>query len=331
VSEARPLGRARNKLQRAASVETMPYTKCFICDNKVAPFEWGSKGSQIIECKVCLPYRIGESVVRGILTGELREGHVLSGAIRELNERGREVVVNNLDELRDSVAAPQGPHDQIDRILLYVLRKMESADAIVEMELGFDYSVAYAKSPSEFYFLLNQAVQLDYLEAPSPSYIRYRLTLDGWKRVAELEEKQVKTNQAFVAMSFDPNLRSVYLEGIKPALNQTGYVPLRLDEAQYNEKIDDRIIADIRKSGLVIADFTQHKAGVYFEAGFALGLGIPVIWTCRDTEVAAAHFDTRQYNHIGWTDASDLRERLIARIEATIPGRTQSTSGRVRQ
>ena len=50
-----------------------------------------------------------------------------------------------------------------------------------------------------------------------------------------------------------------------------------------------------------------------------LGLGIPVVWTCRDTDIDKAHFDTRQYNHIVWTDSDDLKEKLIARIEATVP------------
>jgi nucleoside 2-deoxyribosyltransferase len=81
------------------------------------------------------------------------------------------------------------------------------------------------------------------------------------------------------------------------------------------------IVAEIRRSGLVVADFTGNRGGVYFEAGFAMGLGIPVIWTCRDTDINAVHFDTRQYNHIVWKEAGDLREQLQRRIEATIPGR----------
>ncbi len=49
-----------------------------------------------------------------------------------------------------------------------------------------------------------------------------------------------------------------------------------------------------------------------------MGIGIPVIWTCRDTDIKKAHFDTRQYNHIVWTDTVDLRKKLIDRIEATL-------------
>jgi nucleoside 2-deoxyribosyltransferase len=81
----------------------------------------------------------------------------------------------------------------------------------------------------------------------------------------------------------------------------------------------DKIIADIRKSALLVADLTEHRQGVYFEAGFALGLGVPVIWTCRDDHKDKIHFDTRQYNCIFWRTPEELKERLINRIEATIP------------
>jgi len=67
-----------------------------------------------------------------------------------------------------------------------------------------------------------------------------------------------------------------------------------------------------------VADFTGSRGGVYFEAGFALGLGIPVIWSCRKNDVKKVHFDTRQYNHIVWNDSSDLYRQLRDRIEATI-------------
>ena len=88
---------------------------------------------------------------------------------------------------------------------------------------------------------------------------------------------------------------------------------------EHNEKIDDRIIAEIRQSGLVVADFTGQRGGVYYEAGFANGLGIPLIWTCHDDAVENLHFDTRQYNHIVWQEPVDLRSQLVDRIAATLP------------
>ncbi|MFZ4580841.1 MAG: hypothetical protein ACOYOB_20860, partial [Myxococcota bacterium] len=58
--------------------------------------------------------------------------------------------------------------------------------------------------------------------------------------------------------------------------------------------------------------------GVYYEAGFAQGLGKPVIWTVREDCLRDVHFDTRQFNHICWTDPLDLRHKLMLRIQNTV-------------
>ena len=122
-------------------------------------------------------------------------------------------------------------------------------------------------------------------------------------------------------MWFDDNLKQEWNEGFKTALGNTGYDPIRIDQVQHNDKIDDVIIGEIRRSGLVVADFTGQRSGVYFEAGFAKGLAIPVIWTCRTDHMATLHFDTRQYDYIVWKDPRNLRVKLRYRIVATIQGR----------
>ena len=68
----------------------------------------------------------------------------------------------------------------------------------------------------------------------------------------------------------------------------------------------------------MVADFTGNRGGVYFEAGFALGLGIPVIWMVRNDYLEEIHFDTRQYNHIVYETEVDLKQQLKYRIQATI-------------
>ncbi len=91
---------------------------------------------------------------------------------------------------------------------------------------------------------------------------------------------------------------------------------IRVDKVHHNEKICDRILAEIRKCRIVVADFTHHKGGVYFEAGFALALNRTVIWTCKKDEIKGAHFDTRQYVHLLWENPDDLRQQLANRIQA---------------
>ena len=120
-------------------------------------------------------------------------------------------------------------------------------------------------------------------------------------------------------MWFDSQMTKAW-KAIERGIDDSGYQPLRIDQRQHNNKIDDEIVAAIRGSRFVVSDFTGHRGGVYFEAGFAMGLGIPVIWLCRKDELDKAHFDTRQYNFILWEQANlaDLTKALKNRIEATI-------------
>ena len=110
-----------------------------------------------------------------------------------------------------------------------------------------------------------------------------------------------------------------YHKGISPAIVEAGFQPIRIDLKEHNNKICDQVIVELRRSRFVVADFTHHPGGVYYEAGFAHGLGKPVIWTVRQDRLKSVHFDTRQYNHIKYNkDPSELHKKLLARIQATI-------------
>ena len=141
---------------------------------------------------------------------------------------------------------------------------------------------------------------------------------------------EIESDQAFVAMWFDDSMFEAYELGIEKAIRTSGYRPMRIDRKEHINKIDDEIIAEIRRSRFLIADFTSQptnpRGGVYFEAGFALALGKPVIWTCRQDLIEHIHFDTRQFNHIVWTNPSELSERLTNRIGAVL-GQGPLTTG----
>lgn len=140
----------------------------------------------------------------------------------------------------------------------------------------------------------------------------------------QLEEDALATESdtAFVAMWFDRQMSDAYDDAIAPAIETAGYRPVRIDQKEHNNKIDDEIIAAIRRARFVVADFScgpdGARGGVYYEAGFAAGLAKPVIYMVRQPDLDRVHFDTRQINHIIWNDIDDLRSRLTNRIEATI-------------
>jgi hypothetical protein len=176
--------------------------------------------------------------------------------------------------------------------------------------------VSYSEDPNDL------AIILQYLEREE--FITKELDPGGGRRVTpkghiaadDLRSRRAASTQAFVAMSFNEKMKAAYDEGIEPGIRNTGFSPMLIRNKEHVNKIDDEIIAEIRRSAFLVADFTQHRQNVYFETGFAIGLGLKVIWTCRKDHVKDLHFDIRQYNCIDWTDNPELARRLQHRIEA---------------
>jgi hypothetical protein len=194
------------------------------------------------------------------------------------------------------------------------------------------YFEAYIEALDDYdiYRVVNYLIAIKLIARGSDPYsdgIFHSLTPDGHAKL-EGSAANIDSKQAFVAMWFDASLNDAYDQGIEPAIREAGYDPRIIRNKEHNNKIDDEIIAEIRRSKFVIADFTCGfskdgkeaiaRGGVYYEAGFAQGLNLPVIWTCRENVLSHVHFDTRQYNHIVWSDPEDLRVKLLNRIRATI-------------
>jgi len=105
-------------------------------------------------------------------------------------------------------------------------------------------------------------------------------------------------------------------EAIRKGISDAGYIAIFIDEVQHNELITPELLKYIRDSKFVVADLTHQNNGAYFEEGYAMGLGKPVIRLCKqDTKL---HFDIAQKNTIMWATEDDIPEMLTNRIKATI-------------
>ena len=130
----------------------------------------------------------------------------------------------------------------------------------------------------------------------------------------------------FVATAFDhDDVDAIYDEIIDPVVTTSGLRPQRVDRVEHNDDIDDAIIELINSSALCIVDLTYARPSVYYEAGYAHGLGIPVIYLARSDHFRPriddphgnlkVHFDLQMKNIIRWTKPGpDLAQRLRSRI-----------------
>jgi len=192
-------------------------------------------------------------------------------------------------------------------------------------ECGAEYAaVTESLKAEEVQFLLDQLAASGFITVHGSSASRpwCVITMKGYEHLEQYVKLMAVSENAFVAMWFDPSMETAYREGLEKGVRLAGYRPVRIDGIEHNNKIDDAIVAEIKRSRFLIADFTQGESGarggVYYEAGLAHGLNMPVIFTCRADSLEFVHFDTRQYNHIVWETPSELCEKLSTRISATI-------------
>lgn len=311
-----------------------PYT-CILCQQdaaRIADFGNSRHYNWQVTCVRCGEFEMTQSAENELACLDADSRVKVSWFTRERSERQEPILIlashNQSSEKKYGIDiteilqtfVPRTIAERMDRILCNLGRKSRYYGDQIEINLLNDYPLLCANNPDACASTLKHLERMNLLDClfgtigPASTY---ELTPEAWERIEALQRRQPRSDQAFVAMWFDESVRDAREEGIKLGIEDAGYRPMRIDQADFNDKICDRIIAEIRKSRFVVADVTGQRSAVYFEAGFAIGLGLPVIYTCQAGGESQC-FDTRQYNHILWSSPAELRERLAARIGATI-------------
>lgn len=251
----------------------------------------------------------------------------LSGWLRERNLLNIDIPMLTSDFLSEAVKTfpKYSPIEKQHKLLKAIELMTSYPGKEVTLIPEQDASLAWANNKQEFTYYVKALMERGLIEINSTQHRTLNdplfpiiITAEGWEYLeSEIKNNEDKT-QVFVAMSFDQSLYSIFENAIKPAIESTGYRAYRVDTEPHLERIDTKIISEIINSRFIVADVTQQKAGVYYEAGFAHGLGIPVIWCVNKTDLENVHFDTRQYNHILWETEEELKEQLKTYILATI-------------
>lgn len=106
--------------------------------------------------------------------------------------------------------------------------------------------------------------------------LELRLRGEGVAEVRNLVVEAIRP-QAFVVMQFTDEYTALYREVIQPVCSHFGYEVIRGDNVYTNGLIIEDIARSIRECSIVIADITPNNANVYYELGFAHGIGKPAI------------------------------------------------------
>ena len=198
----------------------------------------------------------------------------------------------------------------------------------VLIEASTHQAITGAKTPKGFEFIIKHLFDTGilagqiYRDGIGKAHVS--LTFDGWQYYDQLKRGVIDSRKAFMAMEYgDEELDKIVEDHFKQAVADTGFDLYRLDEKPQAGLIDDRLRVEIRNSRFLISDLTHDNRGAYWEAGYAEGLGKPVIYTCKKEKFNEdkPHFDTNHHLTIIW-DQKEIQkavESLKATIRATLP------------
>lgn len=294
--------------------------KCVFCEESCIHQRNPEKSQEFYKCGVHGKYAITDDYTH---FSDDNEKSIISAVLFETRKRNETVVLTNkeIKKIVNSSLVPKTSMQKLNKIMTYICSFNKGFDTHFTKLSPY---IGYAKNEEEMCRMLKALCDLGYLSYQSGNY---NITIKGLEYVERLLTTNEKSTKVFVAMGFKQDLLEAYENAIKPICYECGYQAFIVSDKEHNNDINDEIIAGIRTSKFVIVDFTYNNEGAYFEAGFAQGLGLPVIRCCKQEwfngvdekdEKNHLHFDIEHYNLIIWKDEDDLKKKLKNRILATI-------------
>lgn len=175
----------------------------------------------------------------------------------------------------------------------------------------FDKCISIAKNPS---------IPLqEFFNAGAAVVISIMNLLDARTQAQPTEKTQAIIEAAstsiFIVMpmlSSDPGLVDVH-DSIRVVAQSLGLKAYRVDDLETSGRITDSILEGLRNAAAIVVDLTHSRPNVYYEAGYAHGLGKIPIYIARSG--TALEFDVKDYPVIFYENMKALRDRLSRRLK----------------
>ncbi|MBM4277568.1 MAG: hypothetical protein FJ130_06725 [Deltaproteobacteria bacterium] len=293
----------------------------------------------IFSCPLCGKFALSGSLIATlpyVLQTNKDASPKISHALRTIQAIDKSVELNrytalNTYTINEIVKRPlPTPREQADLFIRWLAENVRGPGETVWVEPATHRSIIGAKSQEGFALILRYLFEVGLVEGNlsetmgAPGRAHVTLSFKGWDYYEQLRRGGVTYRKGFIAMKFgDPMLDKLLAEILKPSVKQAGFELYRLDDTPKAGLIDDRLRVEIQSSDFLIADLTHDNPGAYWEAGYAEGLGKPVIYICEKEkfETTKTHFDTNHHLTIVW-DKDALQKAgvdLKATIRATSP------------
>jgi len=302
---------------------------CQICNKAtVNPLPHPGTDRTDIDCDVCGQYSITRRAKINLGTGSSLleyQRAVLSHYVRR-QSRSEDVRVVLRTEVIDELCR-EGELPGVDEQMKYLVSWVGDISRVpglsAEGNDAEDYAVVGAIDRKAFQWLVNSAIGEGFIEhartKSDAGLFEAKLTLAGWKFYQEIRHGRTSSNKVFIAMEYGHDELDRFVERtIKPSLDEIGMDLVRLDESLKPGLIDIQLRHEIETCAVFLADLSHENAGAYWEAGYADGLGKPVIYLCNREkfEQDGTHFDTNHHFTVIW-DQNDP-EKVASQLKAAI-------------
>ena len=293
---------------------------CPICEYQNAKITDNTDGADrsVILCQNCGKFEISGSALATLSNRD--KDFELSYSIRRRYLRNERVYLNttNRGEIMGGIEIPK----RIKDIAESILKDVYTHDDMLSHGLSItnDNIASYAiEDTNRLQPILQYLEDIGWFKLMRFGGGGALLTITGTgiEYAESIVNPNFKSKQVFVAMSFNHELDVIYHEAITKAVEQCGLTPIRIDLVDFNDEIISNVLSRISQSRFLIADYTDNRPGVYFETGYAIGKGLPVIYCCRESDKGHIHFDVNHYKFIHWIEVGDFKTELVKRITNT--------------
>lgn len=317
---------------------------CPICQNHdgyecKASRNSGGFDAAFYDCEVCGKFGITRTALEDDLIDDESQfslpyraaiSHYIK--LRNINYPKDNIILNSDDLERfdaEQISLPN-PSQQATNIIRFIGDIVASSGKEID-SLSPDFSAIVGSPSREFACdLLYQLNKRDLVrgyfipDVNGPVHAQdISLTLSGWDMYESERQGRVSGTYGFLALKFgDEFLDPLVRDHIKPAIKSIGYEAVDLRDVSRAGVIDNLLRIQIRDAAFVIVDLTHDNAGAYWEAGYAEGLGKPVLYICQKEKFDShkTHFDTNHCTTVMWdlNDIAQFTDTLVATLQRSL-------------
>lgn len=314
----------------------MENVNCPICESK-----WGGSCRQLpvssdgaaFDCTVCGNFQVTSEQLLTQLTASNQKltpmvRAALSHVIRSNQEKGSlrtSIDSEWLEHFIDNAKLPN-PAQQATNIIRFVGDQVSETGKPIPNAPDWFFSRVGSPNPEFAFTIASELADREILSGnvkllgDKPVFMNVGLTLGGWEHYEAEKRGKVSGNYGFFALKFNvPELDELLKATIRPAIKKLGFQLLDMRDAAEPGIIDNIMREKIRDAAFILVDLSHDNNGAYWEAGFAEGLGKPVLYLCEQTKFqkASTHFDVNHCTTIIW-GGTKTNEIFSEELSATL-------------